>query len=211
MNSKGRNDMSQPLKANLGTMLQQSVYVLARPSVASFERFERSGGAAQAFTYVAVVALVLDLATKVYVVAELEGQRVVDLGLLRIAVSRNPGAAFSFAEGATLLFTTVAVVVVRTMAAISPPSSGRRRASGARRRSARASSHRSGGGTCGATAANIATVTSSTTAGCGVRSSASSAHKPHRQPRKQPRQRISANAQQRLSSRTPCSGPLETQ
>ena len=50
--------------------------------------------------------------TKVYVVAALEGGRVVDLGLLRIAVSRNPGAAFSFAEGATLLFTTVAVVVV---------------------------------------------------------------------------------------------------
>ena len=61
---------------------------------------------------IALVALVLDLATKVYVVARLEGQRTIDLGLLRIAVSRNPGAAFSFAEGATLLFTVVAVVVV---------------------------------------------------------------------------------------------------
>lgn len=50
--------MTQPLKASLGTMMQQSAYVLARPSVASFERFERSGGAAQAFTYVGVVALV---------------------------------------------------------------------------------------------------------------------------------------------------------
>ncbi len=50
--------MTQPLKANLGTMMQQSAYVLARPSAASFERFERSGGVGQAFTYVAVVALV---------------------------------------------------------------------------------------------------------------------------------------------------------
>ncbi len=56
--------------------------------------------------------LALDLATKAYVVAELEGRRVVDLGLLRLAVSRNPGAAFSFAEGATLVFTAVAVAVV---------------------------------------------------------------------------------------------------
>ena len=61
---------------------------------------------------IALVGLALDLATKVYVVARLEGQRTIDLGLLRIAVSRNPGAAFSFAEGATLLFTLVAVVVV---------------------------------------------------------------------------------------------------
>jgi signal peptidase II len=63
---------------------------------------------------VAAVALVLDIVTKVLVVARLEGQQPVELlgGRLLLRVTRNPGAAFSFAEGATLLFTTVAVVVV---------------------------------------------------------------------------------------------------
>ena len=63
---------------------------------------------------VAGVVLALDLATKVLVVAELEGRRTLELlgGQLLIRVSRNPGAAFSFAEGATLLFTAVAVAVV---------------------------------------------------------------------------------------------------
>jgi signal peptidase II len=63
---------------------------------------------------VAVLVLALDVLTKVWVVAELEGRRVIELfgGELLIRVSRNPGAAFSFAEGATLLFTAVAVVVV---------------------------------------------------------------------------------------------------
>ncbi|MCU1692171.1 MAG: peptidase signal peptidase [Frankiales bacterium] len=56
--------------------------------------------------------LAADLGSKAYVVAELEGRRVVDLGIMRFAVSRNPGAAFSFAEGATLAFTAVAVAVV---------------------------------------------------------------------------------------------------
>ncbi len=62
---------------------------------------------------IAVVVLALDVATKVWVVAELEGRRTIELlgGELTLRVSRNTGAAFSFAEGATLLFTTVAVVV----------------------------------------------------------------------------------------------------
>lgn len=61
---------------------------------------------------VAVLVLALDLATKVAVVAELEGQRQLEYGQLIIRVSRNPGAAFSFAEGATVLFTAVAVAVI---------------------------------------------------------------------------------------------------
>lgn len=80
----------------------------ALPSDDAPDRARRAG----VLLSVALVVLALDLATKVYVVARLEGQRPVDLGLLRLAVSRNPGAAFSFAEGATLLFTLVAVVVV---------------------------------------------------------------------------------------------------
>ena len=63
---------------------------------------------------VALVVLALDVATKVWVVAELEGRRSIELlgGELMISVSRNSGAAFSLGQGATLLFTTVAVVVV---------------------------------------------------------------------------------------------------
>ena len=69
---------------------------------------------------VAVAVLVLDVTTKVLVVARLEGERAVELlgGHLLLRVSRNPGAAFSFAESATVVFTAVAlavvVVIVRT-------------------------------------------------------------------------------------------------
>ena len=70
---------------------------------------------------IALSVLALDVATKVLVVAELEGRRVIELlgGQLSLAVSRNTGAAFSFAQGATLLFTTVAVVVVITILRLS--------------------------------------------------------------------------------------------
>ena len=63
---------------------------------------------------VAAVALVLDVVTKVLVVARLEGREPVELlgGQLLLRVSRNPGAAFSFAEGATVVFTAVAVAVI---------------------------------------------------------------------------------------------------
>ena len=61
---------------------------------------------------VAAAVLVLDVLTKVWVVAELEGQRQLEYGQLIIRVSRNPGAAFSLGESATLLFTAVAVAVV---------------------------------------------------------------------------------------------------
>lgn len=63
---------------------------------------------------VAVVVLAADITTKCLVVAHLEGRRVIDLlgGHLLLRASRNPGAAFSFAEGATVLFTAVALAVV---------------------------------------------------------------------------------------------------
>jgi len=63
---------------------------------------------------VAVLVLAADILSKVLVVSTLEGKRTVALlgGQLLLRVSRNPGAAFSFAEGATLLFTAVAVAVV---------------------------------------------------------------------------------------------------
>jgi signal peptidase II len=70
---------------------------------------------------VALSVLALDLVTKLVVVAELEGKREIELlgGELYLSVSRNTGAAFSFAQGATLLFTTVAVVVVVAILRIS--------------------------------------------------------------------------------------------
>ena len=63
---------------------------------------------------VAVLVLLADIVSKVLVVAELEGRRTIELlgGQLLLRVSRNPGAAFSFAEGATVLFTAVALVVI---------------------------------------------------------------------------------------------------
>jgi signal peptidase II len=69
---------------------------------------------------VAVSAFLLDLVTKVVVVAALAGQPPLRLlgGLVYFTEARNSGAAFSFAQGATVLFTaiaaTVVVVILRT-------------------------------------------------------------------------------------------------
>ncbi len=70
--------------------------------------------AAALLAAVAVSVLALDIATKVWVVAELEGRRTLELlgGQLLIRVSRNTGAAFSLAEGATVLLSAIAVTVV---------------------------------------------------------------------------------------------------
>lgn len=46
------------VQATVGTMFSQSAAVLSRPSPATFERFEKRGGIPQAFTYVAVAAVV---------------------------------------------------------------------------------------------------------------------------------------------------------
>jgi signal peptidase II len=62
----------------------------------------------------ATLVLALDLLTKHLVVAHLEHRDPIRLlgGALLLSVSRNSGAAFSFAQGATVLFTAVAVIVV---------------------------------------------------------------------------------------------------
>ena len=62
----------------------------------------------------AATVLALDLVSKIVVVATLRGEPPVKLpgGYLWLTHARNPGAAFSFAEGATVVFTAVAVVVV---------------------------------------------------------------------------------------------------
>jgi signal peptidase II len=70
---------------------------------------------------VAALVLALDVATKVWVVAELEGRRTLELlgGQLLIRVTRNSGAAFSFAQGYTVVFTAVALAVIVVIVRIS--------------------------------------------------------------------------------------------
>jgi signal peptidase II len=61
----------------------------------------------------AAAVLVLDIGTKLLVVATIDrGQNVRVLGgAVYLTQARNTGAAFSFAEGATVVFTLIAVVV----------------------------------------------------------------------------------------------------
>ncbi|WP_433798342.1 signal peptidase II [Actinomycetospora sp. CA-084318] len=64
---------------------------------------------------VAVVVLVVDLATKIAIVAAMvDGERIPLLldGTVSLVLVRNPGAAFSLATGMTWLLTLVAVAVV---------------------------------------------------------------------------------------------------
>jgi len=62
---------------------------------------------------VAVAVLLLDLGTKLLVVATLDRGEDVRLlgGALHLTHARNTGAAFSFAEGFTVVFTLIAVAV----------------------------------------------------------------------------------------------------
>ena len=71
---------------------------------------------------VALLTVVLDAATKALVVAHLEGQRSIRLlgGAVTLVVSRNSGAAFSFATGMTYVFTAVAVAVAVYIVRILP-------------------------------------------------------------------------------------------
>lgn len=66
------------------------------------------------FALVAVVALILDIVTKIAAVAYLRpAERVPVLGdLLGLYLIRNPGAAFSIGEGATWVFTLLASAVL---------------------------------------------------------------------------------------------------
>jgi signal peptidase II len=63
---------------------------------------------------VAVTVLVADITSKVIVVATLSGRPPVRLlgGLLTLRVDRNPGAAFSFGTGLTVLYSVIAISVI---------------------------------------------------------------------------------------------------
>jgi signal peptidase II len=69
----------------------------------------------------AAAVLVLDQVTKLWAVATLSDGDVVDLAgeVLRLRLTRNSGAAFSFATGSTWVFTVVAAVVVLVILRIS--------------------------------------------------------------------------------------------
>ncbi|WP_322747497.1 MULTISPECIES: signal peptidase II [unclassified Frankia] len=60
----------------------------------------------------------VDVITKIIVVAHLSDRAPIDLvpGVLDLRLTRNPGAAFSLAGGATVLFSLVAVAVVAVIA-----------------------------------------------------------------------------------------------
>jgi signal peptidase II len=63
---------------------------------------------------VAAAVLALDIATKCIIVATLSPTRSIRLlgGFLHLRQDRNPGAAFSFAPGLTILFSLIAITVI---------------------------------------------------------------------------------------------------
>lgn len=71
---------------------------------------------------VALLALALDVVSKLLVVANLEGRPAVTVlpGVLYFDVSRNPGAAFSMATGMTWVFSLVAVGVAVAISWLAP-------------------------------------------------------------------------------------------
>ncbi|MFF9558009.1 signal peptidase II [Streptomyces albus] len=69
---------------------------------------------------VAAFAFVLDLVSKLVVVAELENHEPIELigTWLQLSVIRNPGAAFGMGEALTIVLTAIAVAVVVVIARI---------------------------------------------------------------------------------------------
>ncbi|MBZ9595400.1 MULTISPECIES: signal peptidase II [Streptomyces] len=67
-----------------------------------------------ALLVVAVLAYLLDLGTKMLVVAKLEHQPPIEIigDLLKFEAVRNPGAAFGFGEAFTIIFTGIAAAVI---------------------------------------------------------------------------------------------------
>ncbi|HEY7324755.1 MAG TPA: signal peptidase II [Streptosporangiaceae bacterium] len=63
---------------------------------------------------VALFVLVLDIVTKITVVANLSDRPPIRLlgGFLHLRVDRNPGAAFSFGTGLTVLYSVIAISVI---------------------------------------------------------------------------------------------------
>lgn len=78
------------------------------------QRRRGTAGARLAVGAVAVLVLALDVVSKIIVVARLSGHDPVRVagGLLYLDLTRNSGAAFGIATGATIIFSVVAAAVV---------------------------------------------------------------------------------------------------
>ncbi|MEU7021082.1 signal peptidase II [Streptomyces sp. NPDC046203] len=74
-----------------------------------------------ALLVVAVLAYLLDLGSKMLVVARLEGHEPIDVigDLLRLNAIRNKGAAFGMGEAYTVIFTLIAAVVITVIIRLS--------------------------------------------------------------------------------------------
>lgn len=66
---------------------------------------------------VAALVWALDLATKIWAVNNLSARNPVELlgSFFQLTLVRNPGAAFSFATGATIVFTFISLAAVATI------------------------------------------------------------------------------------------------
>jgi hypothetical protein len=85
---------------NIGSMVQESVTVLTKPAVETFERYERNGGQREAFTYVGAAAAA---AAAVAVVFGAIGALVMGSGVAGVAVSGVAGVAVSVISGVAVL------------------------------------------------------------------------------------------------------------
>ncbi|MFJ5548275.1 signal peptidase II [Streptomyces sp. NPDC093225] len=74
-----------------------------------------------ALVVVAVLVYLLDLGSKMLVVAKLEHHAPIEIigDLLKFEAVRNPGAAFGFGEAFTIIFTLIAATVIVVIARIS--------------------------------------------------------------------------------------------
>lgn len=91
--------------------------------VASGDEPRRGAGKSLALLFgIAVVALGIDIVTKVAAVANIEGNPPVKVlgGLFYLDVLRNPGAAFSLATGLTWVLALLAIVVVGVIVWLAP-------------------------------------------------------------------------------------------
>jgi signal peptidase II len=75
-----------------------------------------------ALLLVAVTVLALDVASKALVVEVMSDRAPIRVlgDLLEVTYARNPGAAFSFGQGMTVVFTAVAVVVIVAILRLAP-------------------------------------------------------------------------------------------
>ncbi|KOU29496.1 peptidase A8 [Streptomyces sp. WM6373] len=101
-----------------GTHVAEAERIIGTPEVGDDAQPEsvapRGRRRIAALLVVAVLAYLLDLGTKMLVVAKLEHQPPIEIigDLLKFEAVRNPGAAFGFGEAFTIIFTAIAAAVI---------------------------------------------------------------------------------------------------